>query len=37
MRQYRLERRIRVGYDGSRYDVPALKWTQSSYILSKID
>jgi gamma-glutamyl hercynylcysteine S-oxide synthase len=32
MRQYRLERRIRVGYDGSRYDLPALKWTQSSFI-----
>src|SRR6202162_1581668 len=25
------ERRIRVGYDGSRYDLPALKWTQSSF------
>jgi gamma-glutamyl hercynylcysteine S-oxide synthase len=32
MRQYRVERRIRVGYDGARYDVPALKWTQSSFI-----
>jgi gamma-glutamyl hercynylcysteine S-oxide synthase len=32
MRQFRLERRIRVGYDGSRYELPALKWTQSSFI-----
>ncbi len=29
---WRTERRIRVGYDGSRYDLPALKWTQSSFI-----
>lgn len=29
---WRTERRIRVGYDGSRYDMPALKWTQSSFI-----
>ena len=26
------ERRIRIGYDGSRYDRPELKWTQSSFI-----
>jgi gamma-glutamyl hercynylcysteine S-oxide synthase len=32
LRQYRLERRIRVGYDGSRYDNTALEWTQSSFI-----
>ncbi len=32
MRQFRLERRIRVGADGSRYEVPALKWTQASFI-----
>ncbi|MFY9742484.1 MAG: SUMF1/EgtB/PvdO family nonheme iron enzyme, partial [Candidatus Sulfotelmatobacter sp.] len=25
------ERRIRIGYDGSRYDMPALTWTQSSF------
>jgi hypothetical protein len=25
------ERRIRVGCDDSRYDLPALKWTQSSF------
>lgn len=29
---WRNERRIRVGYDGSRYDLPALKWTQSSFM-----
>ena len=27
-----MERRIRVGYDGARYDLPALKWTQSSFM-----
>jgi gamma-glutamyl hercynylcysteine S-oxide synthase len=26
-----VEHLIRVGYDGSRYDVPALKWAQSSF------
>ncbi len=29
---WRTERRIRIGYDGSRYDNPALQWTQSSFI-----
>ena len=29
---WRNERRIRVGYDGARYDLPALKWTQSSFM-----
>jgi formylglycine-generating enzyme required for sulfatase activity len=29
---WRMERRIRIGYDGSRYDLPALKWTQSSFM-----
>lgn len=29
---WRNERRIRIGYDGSRYDLPALKWTQSSFL-----
>jgi len=28
---WRNERRIRIGYDGSRYEIPALKWTQSSF------
>jgi len=32
IRHWRTERRIRIGYDGSRYDLPALKWTQSSFI-----
>ncbi|HLV88266.1 MAG TPA: formylglycine-generating enzyme family protein [Candidatus Sulfotelmatobacter sp.] len=32
IRHWRDERRIRVGYNGSRYEVPALKWTQSSFI-----
>ena len=32
LRHWRNERLIRVGYDGSRYDIPALKWTQSSFI-----
>jgi formylglycine-generating enzyme required for sulfatase activity len=29
---WRAERKIRIGFDGSRYDIPALQWTQSSYI-----
>lgn len=29
---WRNERLIRIGYDGSRYDIPALKWTQSSFV-----
>ena len=29
---WRRERRIRIGYDGARYDLPALKWTQSSFM-----
>jgi iron(II)-dependent oxidoreductase len=29
---WRSERRIRIGYDGARYDLPALKWTQSSFM-----
>jgi formylglycine-generating enzyme required for sulfatase activity len=29
---WRMERRIRVGYNGSLYDLPALHWTQSSFI-----
>ena len=32
VRHWREERRIRIGYDGSRYDLPALKWTQSSFM-----
>jgi len=29
---WRTERRIRIGYDGARYDLPALQWTQSSFM-----
>ena len=29
---WRAERRIRIGYDPSRYEMPALKWTQASFI-----
>jgi iron(II)-dependent oxidoreductase len=32
VRHWRDERRIRIGYDSSRYDLPATKWTQSSFI-----
>src|ERR1700733_11544716 len=30
LRNWRMQRRIYIGYDGSRYDSPALKWTQSN-------
>jgi gamma-glutamyl hercynylcysteine S-oxide synthase len=32
IQHWRSERLIRIGYDGSRYDLPALKWTQSSLL-----
>jgi gamma-glutamyl hercynylcysteine S-oxide synthase len=32
VRHWRDERRVRIGYSGQRYDLPALKWTQSSFI-----
>src|SRR5450631_2558814 len=32
LNHWRTERRIRVAYDPSRYDLPALQWTQSSFI-----
>lgn len=32
IKHWRTERRIRIGYDGARYDIPALKWTQSSFV-----
>ena len=32
LQHWRAERRIRIGYDGLRYALPALKWTQSSFI-----
>lgn len=31
IQHWRSERLIRIGYDGSRYDLPQLKWTQSSF------
>lgn len=32
VRHWRNERRIRIGYSGERYDNPALRWTQSSFM-----
>jgi gamma-glutamyl hercynylcysteine S-oxide synthase len=32
---WRFERRIRIGYNGQRYEQPALKWIQSSFIQSQ--
>ncbi len=32
LEHWRAERRIRVSYDSARYDMPALQWTQSSFI-----
>jgi formylglycine-generating enzyme required for sulfatase activity len=32
VKHWRFERTIRIGYNGSRYDEPALKWTQSSFM-----
>lgn len=32
IQHWRTERRIRIGYDGSRYELPAFRWTQSSFI-----
>jgi formylglycine-generating enzyme required for sulfatase activity/nucleotide-binding universal stress UspA family protein len=32
IRHWRDERKIRVGYDGARYALPALQWAQSSFI-----
>jgi formylglycine-generating enzyme required for sulfatase activity len=29
---WRMERRIRIGYDPERYEMPALKWTQSAFM-----
>jgi iron(II)-dependent oxidoreductase len=31
LHHWRNERLIRIGYNGSRYDIPALKWTQTSF------
>ena len=32
LQHWRAERRIRTGYDPTRYQLPALQWTQSSFI-----
>ncbi len=32
LRHWRTERRIRIAYDPSRYELPALQWTQSSFM-----
>src|SRR5580692_9803319 len=32
LKHWRGERLIRIGYNDSRYDLPALKWTQSSFM-----
>ena len=32
IRHWRVERRIRVGYDSARYELPAVQWTQSSFM-----
>ncbi|HXJ95225.1 MAG TPA: SUMF1/EgtB/PvdO family nonheme iron enzyme [Terriglobia bacterium] len=32
IRNWRAEHSVRIGYDGSQYDRPELKWTQSSFI-----
>src|SRR5208283_4485814 len=29
---WRMERRIRIGFNGTRYDLPVLLWTQSSFM-----
>jgi iron(II)-dependent oxidoreductase len=36
IRGWRDERRVRVGLDGSRYDNPSLKWTQSAFIQPQV-
>jgi len=32
LKHWRTERLIRIGYEGTRYESPALKWTQASFI-----
>ncbi|WP_229223675.1 SUMF1/EgtB/PvdO family nonheme iron enzyme [Duganella sp. sic0402] len=36
LRHWRDERRIRIGYDGSRYARPSAAWTQSSYMQAQM-
>src|SRR5579871_3372097 len=32
IKHWRAERRIRIGYDDHRYEIPGLQWTQRSFI-----
>ena len=32
IRHWRMERKIRIGYNGERYDLPEFQWTQSSFL-----
>jgi iron(II)-dependent oxidoreductase len=32
MRAWRVERRLRMGYSGDMYELPALQWTQASFV-----
>jgi len=32
MKHWRMERRIRIGYDPARYEMPSLQWAQSAFI-----
>jgi formylglycine-generating enzyme required for sulfatase activity len=32
MNHWRMEERIRIGYDSARYEMPALKWAQSAFM-----
>ena len=32
IQHWRMERKIRIGYDGGRYELPEFQWTQSSFI-----
>ena len=32
VKHWRVERKIRIGYDGRRYEIPSLQWTQRSFI-----
>jgi gamma-glutamyl hercynylcysteine S-oxide synthase len=32
MKHWRMEERIRIGYDPARYEMPALKWAQSAFM-----
>ena len=36
IKHWRFERRIRIGYNGDRYAIPELQWTQSSFFQPQI-